>query len=141
MGGRKAGVCTGNIETPALALPSEPRAFNKKQAECLAELVRLERKSQEMENAHTQALAAIQERHRAAQENFNAVQERHRAAMVKIAANQQPAAPAGDRSRKTNSKVIFIELDFAKFYSDTKENGRHPYRGCPLQKNFQRFLQ
>jgi hypothetical protein len=84
---KKAGVSTGKIKTPALALPSEQRAIKEKHAECLTELVRLKRKTQEMENSHAQQIATIQEREHAAQENFKAAQARHRAKMARIAAN------------------------------------------------------
>lgn len=84
---KKAGVSTWQIETPALALQSEQRAIKEKRAECLMELIRLKRKTQEMENSHAQAIAIIQEREHAAHENFKAAQERHRAEIARIAAN------------------------------------------------------
>jgi hypothetical protein len=84
---KKAGVSSGKIETPVLALPSKQRAIKEKHSECLKELIRLKRKTQEMEISHAQAIATIQEREHAAQENFKAAQARHRAEMARIAAN------------------------------------------------------
>jgi hypothetical protein len=84
---KKAGVSTGQIEMPAPALQSEQRAIKEKHAECLTELIRLKRKTQEMENSHAKQITTIQEREHAAQENFKAAQARHRAKMARIAAN------------------------------------------------------
>jgi hypothetical protein len=97
----KAGIFKRKIETPALVLQSEQRAIKKKHAECLTELVRLKRKSQEMENSHAQAMATIRERNRVAQENYDAAQERHRAEMAKIAAhNTNPTYEFAPRTQK-----------------------------------------
>jgi hypothetical protein len=99
MGDRKTGGFKGKIETLALALQSKRRAIKKKHAECLTEFNRLKRKSQDMEISHTQALAAIQERHRAAQVRYDTAQTRYRAQMVKTTVSNN-AYPADERALK-----------------------------------------
>src|SRR5882724_5372706 len=84
---RKAGVFKSKFKSPGLALQSKQKAIKEKHAECLTGLVRFKRKSEEMENLHTQAIATIQERHRVAQENYNAAQEKYRAKIAKTTAH------------------------------------------------------
>jgi hypothetical protein len=112
---KKAGAATGIIETPAPAFSLKQRTIKEKHAECLKELVRLKRKSQQMEIAHAQAMAAIQGRDHAAQENFKAAQERHHAKMAKIAAHNlnpacefAPGTPEMDQTRRRKKMNLLV---------------------------------
>jgi Flp pilus assembly protein TadB len=92
---RKAGEDTGETKTQALALQSEQESIEKNNAERLTEIMRLKRKLEEMKSSHSQAMAAIQERHSAAQEKY-------RAEMAKIIPTD--AKPAGELTLKRLDK-------------------------------------
>jgi hypothetical protein len=70
--GGKTGEASGKIETQAPVPQSEQKTIETNNAERLTEIIRLQRKLQDMKNSHNQAMASIQERHNATQEKYHA---------------------------------------------------------------------
>jgi hypothetical protein len=95
---KRADEATGKIETQALAPQSEQDTIKKKRAERLTEIIGLKRNLAVMEISHTQAMAAVQEEHRAAQEKYDAE-------MAKISAN------IPKRTDELTLKTLKIECD------------------------------
>jgi hypothetical protein len=98
----KIAAALGQIQSLTLALQSEQATIVEKNAKLLTENLELKRTLLDSETAHSQAITALQ--------------EKHRAEIAKIAASN--ARPKGDRLDETTEKVLKMFFDTAQNFSD-----------------------